>query len=178
MKFAYADPPYINQAKRHYSHDPKCAEVDHVQLILELEQNYDGWALSMSAAMYSLKTIIAAAPDDSRMGAWLKPFASFKPGVDPAYTWEPVLFKSKRIASKSQNTIRDFHIENITLKRGLAGAKPDGFCIWIFELLGMQKDDDFYDLFPGTGAVTTAHQKWRGIQPEDDRQLTFLQNVI
>jgi hypothetical protein len=27
MKFAYADPPYIGQARRHYSHDPNCAEV-------------------------------------------------------------------------------------------------------------------------------------------------------
>lgn len=41
MKFAYADPPYIGQAKRHYSHDPRCAEIDHTKLIAELAQ-YDG----------------------------------------------------------------------------------------------------------------------------------------
>ena len=52
MRIAYADPPYIGQAKKHYSHDPKCAEVDHAKLLLQL-QNYDAWALSMSAAMYS-----------------------------------------------------------------------------------------------------------------------------
>ena len=34
MKFAYADPPYIGQAKRHYSHDPLCAEVDHARAAL------------------------------------------------------------------------------------------------------------------------------------------------
>jgi hypothetical protein len=27
----------------------------------------------------------------SRWGAWVKPFASFKKGVRPAYTWEPVI---------------------------------------------------------------------------------------
>ena len=41
MRLAYADPPYPGQAKIHYSHDPKCAEVDHEELIKQLEQ-YDG----------------------------------------------------------------------------------------------------------------------------------------
>jgi len=68
MKIAYADPPYIGQAKKHYGHDPNCAEVDHHKLISEL-QEYDAWALSMSAAMYSLKEIISIAPDNSRLAA-------------------------------------------------------------------------------------------------------------
>src|SRR5689334_8755540 len=33
MTFAYADPPYVGQAARHYRHDPRCAEVDHASLI-------------------------------------------------------------------------------------------------------------------------------------------------
>ena len=37
MRVAYADPPYIGQAKRHYSHDPRCAEVDHADLVEKLE---------------------------------------------------------------------------------------------------------------------------------------------
>ena len=49
VKFAYADPPYIGQAKRHYSHDPNCAEVDHAELIAQLCSEFpDGWALSAS----------------------------------------------------------------------------------------------------------------------------------
>lgn len=36
MKFAYADPPYIGQARRHYSHDPACAEVNHSELVERL----------------------------------------------------------------------------------------------------------------------------------------------
>ena len=35
---AYADPPYIGQARKHYSHDPNCAEVDHAELIDRLNQ--------------------------------------------------------------------------------------------------------------------------------------------
>jgi len=159
MKFAYADPPYIGQAKRHYGHDPNCAEVDHVELINHLESEYDGWALSMSAAMYSLKTIVTAAPDDCRMAAWVKPWAVFK-AVDPAYTWEPVLFKTQRKHSKKQNTVRDHLICNITMKKGLVGAKPKDFCYWLFELLGMKESDSFDDLYPGTGIVGDSWNEW------------------
>ena len=160
MRIAYADPPYIRQAKKHYSHDPKCDEVDHVDLIKQL-QEYDAWALSMSATMYSMKEIIAAAPDDARVAAWVKPFASFKRGVDPAYTWEPVLFKTKRKWNREQNTCRDHISENITLKKGLCGAKPVKFCLWLFNLLGAKPEDDLYDLFPGTCVVTETWNEWK-----------------
>ncbi len=63
-RFAYGDPPYINQAKKHYSHDPQCAEVDHAQLIAKLE-TYDGWALSCTST--SLQQILAMCPDDVRI---------------------------------------------------------------------------------------------------------------
>lgn len=50
MKFAYADPPYVGQAKKHYSADPRCAEVDHAELIARLCADFpDGWALSLSS---------------------------------------------------------------------------------------------------------------------------------
>lgn len=41
MRIAYADPPYIGQAKRHYRNDPSgipAAEVDHAALIAEMER--------------------------------------------------------------------------------------------------------------------------------------------
>lgn len=91
MRFAYADPPYIGQAKKHYSHDPQCAEVDHAQLIAQLE-TYDGWALSLSTP--SLQEILALCPKDVRIAAWVKPFCAFKVNVNPAYAWEPVIWKS------------------------------------------------------------------------------------
>ena len=36
VRFAYADPPYIGQAKKHYADDPRCAEVDHAELVARL----------------------------------------------------------------------------------------------------------------------------------------------
>jgi hypothetical protein len=61
--------------------------------------------------------------------------------------------------------VKDHHIECITLKRGLAGAKPPGFVAWIVQLLGAKVGEDtILDLFPGTGAMLgvwriEAHQK-------------------
>jgi hypothetical protein len=60
VRLAYADPPYPGQAKIHYSHDPRCAEVDHAKLIAELE-TYDGWALSSGANLYAMQYVIKPA---------------------------------------------------------------------------------------------------------------------
>ena len=93
---------------------------------------------------------------------WVKPFAVFRRGVDPAYTWEPVIYRTARKWNEKQPTVRDFHSANITMKRGLPGAKPESFCFWIFDLLGASPGDEFVDVFPGTGAVTLAWHSWCG----------------
>jgi hypothetical protein len=163
VRFAYADPPYIGQAKRHYAKEAAAAgrvaaEVDHAALLGRLA-GFDGWALSLSTP--SLKQVLALCPDDVRVGAWVKPFASFKKGVDPAYAWEPVIYRTARKWNADQATCRDWVSANITLQRGVSGAKPDAFSFWLFELLGMTRDDEFHDLFPGSGAVSRAWEQWR-----------------
>jgi hypothetical protein len=159
VRIAYADPPYIGQAKKHYSHDPLCAEVDHGTLLERLGR-YDGWALSASSV--SLKQILClpSCPDGVRIGSWVKPFASFKPGVNPAYAWEPVLFVPARSRSREESTVRDWVSANITLERGLSGVKPWRFCTWLFEILGAHPGDEFDDIFPGSGAVGRAWLHW------------------
>lgn len=158
MKAAYADPPYIGQAKKHYSADPNCAEVDHQKLISDLSQ-FDAWALSCSTP--SLKIILPMCPDDVRIMAWVKPFCAFKANVNPAYAWEPVLVRTGRKRTRQQLTVRDWVSEVITLKKGLCGVKPEKFCFWLFDVLNMEPGDEFHDLFPGTGAVTSAFEKWK-----------------
>lgn len=147
MTFAYADPPYMGQARKHYG----SAEVDHDDLIRQLKAYEDGWALSCTST--SLKSLLAMAPDDARVMAWVKPFASFKPGVGVAYAWEPVIVYGGRPRSRKQPTVRDWVSANILLKRGLSGAKPDDFCFWLFEVFNAIPGDEFHDLFPGTGRV-------------------------
>lgn len=166
MKLAYADPPYIGQAKKHYSHDPRCAEVDHKALIETLQLEYDGWALSLHSP--SLAEILSYCPADVRVAAWVKPFCAFKKNVNPAYAWEPVIFKPARKLGSKRDTVRDWLAESITMKKGLAGAKPKAFCFWIFQLLAAEQGDELIDLFPGTGIVTAC---WREFETGYDTQL-------
>ena len=162
MRVAYADPPYIGQAKAHYSDDPQCAEVDHEALIASLLE-YDGWALSCSSP--TLKRILAWCPDEVRIGAWVKPFCAWKKHTSPAYSWEPVIFVPARreaLGAQSRPALtRDYISAPITMRRNTHGAKPDAFCYWLFAILGMRQDDTFADLFPGSGAVTDAWGHWR-----------------
>ena len=155
MRIAYADPPYIGQGKRY----PEKQEVDHIALISQLD-GYDAWALSCSTP--SLKVLLPLCPTRARVAAWVKPFCSFKKGVNPAYAWEAVIFVPTDRRGRGQvKTVRDWVGANITLQKGLVGAKPPEFCGWLFELLGMNSDDEFYDLFPGTGIVTSSWEIWR-----------------
>lgn len=155
MIFAYADPPYVGQARKHY----QCAEVDHVALIDSLVEKYpDGWALSCSSP--SLRMLLALCPDDVRVMAWVKPFCAFKVNVNPAYAWEPVIVRGGRKRTRQQPTVRDWVSANITLKKGLAGAKPEAFSRWLMEVLNVQAGDEFHDLFPGTGAVSAVAQQY------------------
>lgn len=153
---AYADPPYVGQAKKHYGRE----EVDHEKLIEKLVYDFpDGWALSCSSP--SLRQILPLCPGDVRVMVWAKPFCIFKPNVNPAYAWEPVIVRGGRKRTRKQKTIRDWVSEVITLKRGLVGVKPEKFCFWLFKVLNLQMGDKFVDLFPGSGAVTKAWRKYR-----------------
>lgn len=160
MKFAYADPPYLGCGQKHYGqHHEAAADYDrletHAALIERLVDEYpDGWALSLHTP--SLRAILPLCPEDVRVSAWVKPFASFKPGVNPGYCWEPVIWRGGRKLGRDVPTVQDFVSANITLRKGLSGAKPPAFCHWLFDLLGMQPGDEFHDLFPGTGGVLAA----------------------
>lgn len=168
MRFAYADPPYFGQGVKHYGAlHPEAAAYDtldgHRALVDRLASEFpDGWALSLSSP--SLRLILPLCPDDCRVGAWVKPFASFKPNVNPAYAWEPVVFRGGRERERREPTIRDYCSAGITLRAGFPGAKPDPFCWWVFDLLGMRPADEFCDLFPGSGAVTRAWESWKRAQ--------------
>ena len=174
MKAAYADPPYIGCGEKHYSkiHD-EASEYDdpvsHRRLIERLCDEFDTWALSLHEP--SLRMILTMVPDDVRVAAWVKPFASFKPNVTRAWAWEPVIFRFARPRTREQDTWRDFISAPITMRRGFTGAKPEKFCFWLFDGMNLMPDDDFHDLFPGSGAVSKAFDKWKAAQhrPEQMR---------
>ena len=169
MKFAYADPPYIGQSRKHYGKHPDYAgEVDHRALIDRLVAEYpDGWALSLSCK--SLQTILAMCPDDVRVMAWVKPMTPILPGIRLQYGWEPVILRGGRQGPHVTGTpmVRDWLAQSPfdTMyghrKPGhVIGRKPEAFCHWLFECLGAQPGDDLDDLFPGSGAVGQAWSRW------------------
>ena len=160
MKVAYADPPYLGCSHFYPEHQ----EVDHSELLWKLMWDYDIWALSCSSPSlgYLLNCPAIKGNDCIRVAAWVKPFCSFKPNVNPGYAWEPVIFRTKRERhTREQPTVRDWVSENITLRKGLCGAKPPKFCYWLFELLGLEIEDTFDDLYPGTGVVTRCWEAWK-----------------
>ena len=164
MRFAYADPPYYGLAAKFYGHlHPDAADYDkletHAALIEKLCAEYDGWAMSLHTP--SLRDILPLCPPDVRVMAWVKPYASFKPGVGVAYAWEPLIVRGGRRRSRSEQTVRDWFACNITLRRGFTGAKPQAVIWWLMSVLGAQKTDEIHDLFPGSGAVTRALAAWK-----------------
>lgn len=164
MKFALVDPPYLGTAAKHYGEHHEDAKVydtieGHKALIDRVFDDFpDGWALCLGST--SLRAILPLCPEDVRIGSWCKPFASFKPNVNPAYCWEPLIWRGGRKRRKTQPTIRDYCRVNITLQRGIVGAKPEEFCWWVFDLLGAEPEDELVDLFPGTMAVSRAWESY------------------
>lgn len=157
MRFAYADPPYLGCGKLYAAHHADALAWDNIEvhraLVRRMMAHYDGWAMSCSTP--SLRVLLPMCPEDCRVAAWVKPFAIYKPNVNPAYAWEPVIFRGARKRGRDAPTIRDWHSENITLQKGLTGAKPPKFSGWIMHLLGVDfaAGDTIDDLFPGTGGM-------------------------
>jgi hypothetical protein len=160
MRFAYADPPYLGCCRLYAHHHPDGLCWDdldtHRALLKRLTADYpDGWALSCHTP--SLRHLLPLCPTDVRIGAWVKPFHAYKKGVRPAYAWEPVLYRGGRnvnppvpLKGGKAITPKDFVSANITLKKGLTGAKPEPVCSWVLDLLGYQAGDELDDLYPGT----------------------------
>lgn len=168
MRFAFADPPYLGCGKLYAQHHADARDCDdpewHRALIERLCAEYpDGWALCLHTP--SLRTLLDMCPPDARIGAWVKPFAAFKANVNPAYAWEPVIWRGGRKRTRQQDTTRDWIAEPITLRRGLTGAKPRAFCLWVMDLLNVKPGDTVDDLFPGSGAATAAISERLELEP-------------
>lgn len=130
-------------------------EVDHAELIASLvDERYDGWALSTSAA--SLRDLLPLCPPAARVCSWVKPIGVSSNTAGLHSTWEPLIVVGGR---KRRPGIRDWLRAQPARGNGtLLGRKPIAFCAWLFDCLGMVPGDHFVDLFPGTGVVA---RSWR-----------------
>jgi hypothetical protein len=158
------------QSTRYYRDHPDYAgEVDHADLVQRLS-DYDGWALCTAAR--SLQDVLALCPAGTRVMVWCKPGLVQIPGVSIAHGWEPVLVYGGRRVPDSM--VRDWilcappHWQWSTRarpdrpKEAVTGMKPDAYCRWVFEALGARPGDTLDDLFPGSGAVTAAWERFIG----------------
>ncbi len=167
MRFAYADPPYPGLARKYYKADPRCAEVDHVELIFRLRRDFpDGWALSTSAA--ALQDVIALCPPGTRTCPWIRGARRGK-AWRPRNAWEPLLVFGGR---PRQIGVAE-GLSDVLLGGGhqrshpgaLVGMKPAAFAEWMFRQLGASLGDELVDLFPGSGAIGRAWQLYTSPAP-------------
>lgn len=172
IRVAYADPPYLGMASRYSQpgtpeYHPDAARWDdpdeHGRLLGRLDDEFpDGWAYSLQAP--ALREVLGRAPAGVRVCAWVKTWATWRPCAGPAYAWEPVLVRcgARKITERRQRdwvaaAVGHMHTEPFF------GAKPVAFSRWLFDVfaLGEHPDDQFIDMFPGSGAVTRAWDEYR-----------------
>jgi len=102
--------------------------------------------------------------------SWVKRSHGFLAGVRLQYCWEPVILKGGREGPhrKGDPTLRDWvdaSLEGWTFRQmpenHVRGKKPQKFCFWLFDCLGLQPGDTLVDLYPGTGAVGQAWEQYQ-----------------
>lgn len=184
MRFAYADPPYLGCGKYYAAHHAEWKTWDdpetHRRLIQRLQDQFpDGWALSLRER--GLQTILPMCPPAARVGCWLSERPRFAPKLAVLRYFEPVIWVGGRTYADTGSRAADYVV---TKQRVLPahknrysgfykdqpeiflGIKPRAFSRWVFDLLGARKGDDFCDLFPGSGAVSSAWAEFCGDRAE------------
>jgi hypothetical protein len=162
MNFVYLDPPYLGCSALYPEHsDAKKwdSPQSHWDLIGRTvqqakEEKIDGWALSCSSS--SLHTLLPFCPEDVRIMSWVKPFCAWRGSVNPAFAWEPVIMWGGRNRKKEKPKVLDWISANAPIQKGTAGAKPLEFWFWLFRCWGARQEDNFIDIFPGSGLGTRA----------------------
>jgi len=160
LRLAYADPPYPGKAALYRGHPDYAGEVDHAALLSRLQQ-YDGWALSTSAA--ALPSVLAecvARALPIRVAAWCKGRARPHATARVLSAWEPVVWiPARQVASAGVRQVTDALVgvvsrRRATLPSAVIGMKPPAFCYWLFDLLAAAPGDSLDDLYPGSGMVS------------------------
>lgn len=174
MKLAIADPPYLGRGHRWYgggrghfkdrgiSADvhPEAAIWDdpeaHRALVTRLVDEYDGWAIALSAD--SLRIYLEACPADVRVLAWDRG-NGIPSGARVSNQWEPVIvyIPKDRRGRRGDLAAADTLRAGVPYKSGFVGRKPDAWTRWVLAVLGYRPaDDELVDLFPGSGSVSAA----------------------
>lgn len=184
MRLAIADPPYPpayaerhdltdgsarrtmrSRAVRYYGgapgsadHHPAAAEWDdparHRRLLVELLDEFDGWAI---ATCPDGLEAYAPIPAPARIMAWFRPNAA-PSGHRIRACWEPVIVYPPRARrSRASGVIVPDVLTASAPRAGFTGAKPEAWTHWVLAALGYDAElDTVTDLFPGSGAISAA----------------------
>ena len=158
MIFAYADPPYYKQGAKRYKEKHQAAsdwdsQQRHLDLIEQLNTTYaDGWALSCNP---SDLVWMLPATQGARICVWTKTFHQIR-RTTVQYAYEVVLIKGGRSENARKPMVRDWITGVTTRKKGLVGAKPHYFNLWVLDLLNVKPGDVLIDLYPGTNGMAEA----------------------
>ena len=168
LRFAYADPPYPGKA----AYYPERTEVDHAQLIARLVGEFpDGWALSTSAA--ALQRVLALCPDGVRVCVWRRAPRLMR-SRRAINAFEPLIVHGGRplatTAPQRLLDVLDYRGRYGAFPGALIGMKPPEFAVWMFALLGAAPADELVDLFPGSGVIARA---WERYASRTDSARTF-----
>lgn len=152
-KVCYCDPPYPGLAWMYQDQPDYAGEVDHAKLVASLEYSYDGFALSTSAK--ALGQVLPLLTRPYRVCAWVKPIGVSSRSWGLHNAWEPLIVVPARELRPGK---RDWLSAQPARRGGsdLIGRKPEAFCTWMFELLGLLPGDQLDDLYPGSGIVGRA----------------------
>lgn len=126
----------------------------HRELLLELADRFDGWAIATSPdGLYAYGDL----PRECRVMAWVKPNA--QPGAHRLRSmWEPVIVftpRGRRSNRGGVGSVPDVLTANVP-RAGFRGAKPSSWTNWVLDALGYTEGDTVVDMFPGSGRVTDA----------------------
>ena len=119
LRLAYADPPYPGLAGYYEGHPDYAGEVDHAELIRRLSIDYDGWALSTSAA--ALQQVLALCPPGVRVAAWHRGERP-TPAHGPLNAWEPVIYSGGRLSTE----LSPVDLRHVAEDLDDASVAPDG----------------------------------------------------
>lgn len=182
MRLAIADPPYLGRAQLWYggkgrgkqgSSGRACGrgELDaeyhpdahiwdntraHIDLMHQLDAEYDGWAIAASG-----KTLGAWHADINDAGAKVAIWHvtnAIPDGARVRNTWEAVIYKvpEGRRAVGTGHRVPD-HLSAPHPMACFVGSKPPEWTRWVLAILGYDPQHDTVDdIFPGSGAVTAA----------------------
>lgn len=161
-RFAYADPPYPGKAF-YYVED---REVPHASLVDRLVRGWpDGWALSTSAE--ALRHVLAVCPSSVRVAVWRRRTRQDKRQRHPINAWEPLIVYGGRPQPRGRQAldVLDYRGRYNAFPGALVGMKPPEFTVWMAQLLAARVGDRLDDLYPGSGAVSLAWDRYAAPVP-------------